>query len=107
LNGLNGAQGSKPDADLSRPKNRDDHKSKRIEEYPDNSGMQNVKSDTGSNQHDNYRQRDLIYITAILQAHSAGNEEEKICDVPIHKSRAVSDIWEHIAAWLERDNIPT
>lgn len=69
--------------------------------------MQNVKSDTGGYQHDNYRQRDLIYIKAILHSYSAGNEMEKICTVPIHKSRAVSDIWEHIAAWLERSNIPT
>ena len=80
-------------------------RSKKTEEHPDNLGMHNVKSDTGGNQYDNYRQRDLIYIKAILQAYSAGNEMERICTVPIHKSRAVSDIWEHIAAWLERDGI--
>lgn len=69
--------------------------------------MQNVKSDAESNLQDPYRNPDLIHISARLKEHQAGNETEKIYPVAAHKSRAVSDIWEHIADSLEKDKIPS
>ena len=67
--------------------------------------MHNNKSDAESNLRAHAHNPDLIVIDAYLREHQAGNEQEKVYTITAHKSRSVRDIWDRIAASLEKDKI--